>query len=130
MPLYGHELSEAINPIQAGLGFAVDLQERDFLGRSAIAIASQKTDHPVRVGLTLAGRRVPREHCSVQTAGEAAQVVGEVTSGTFSPTANQPIAMAYVHRDNAKIGTQLAVDIRGKSEPATVVRLPFYKRKK
>ena len=80
---------------------------------------------PVRVGLELAGKRVPREHCAV-VAGT--QPVGEVTSGTFSPTLEKPIAMAYVRPDRAGVGTELAVDIRGKLEPARVVSLPFYKR--
>jgi aminomethyltransferase len=126
MPLYGHELSEEINPFQAGLGFAVNLDGRDFIGRSAIAAKKNDPQQPVRVGLTLAGRRVPREHYAVLAGGEK---IGDVTSGTFSPTLNKPIAMAYVQPAHAKIGTRLEVDIRGSAEGAEVVRLPFYKRK-
>jgi aminomethyltransferase len=65
MPLYGHELSEAINPIQAGLSFAVNLKDREFAGRDALAQFAADTDQPVRVGLTLDGRRVPRQGCPV-----------------------------------------------------------------
>ncbi len=123
MPLYGHELSEQINPFQAGLGFAVQLQH-EFVGRDALA-KIKDTPQPVRVGLELAGKRVPREHCSVLAGVET---IGEVTSGTFSPTLEKPIAMAYVRPDQSSHGAELAIDIRGKLEPARVVPLPFYKR--
>jgi aminomethyltransferase len=125
MPLYGHELSESINPIQAGLGFAVNLDGRDFVGRDALLAAKANQQLPVRVGLELAGRRAPREHYAVLADG---QPVGEVTSGTFSPTLQRPIGMAYVRPEVAKVGTELAVDIRGTSERARVAKLPFYSR--
>ena len=123
MPLYGHELSESINPFQAGLSFAVQLQH-EFVGRDAL-VKLKNAEQPTRIGLELSGKRVAREHCSVHAAGEK---IGEVTSGTFSPTLEKPIAMAYVRRDYASVGTELAIDIRGKLEPARVVPLPFYKR--
>jgi aminomethyltransferase len=125
MPLYGHELNEQINPIQAGLGFAVNLDGREFIGREALVAARQNQNQPVRVGLMLAGRRAAREHYPVLAGG---QPVGEVTSGTFSPTLQQPIAMAYVPPQHAAVGTELSVDIRGSMEPARVVKLPFYTR--
>jgi aminomethyltransferase len=128
MPLYGHELSENIDPFQAGLGFAVNLKGRTFAGHDALVIASQNKELPVRVGLELTSRRVPREHCPVLRSDSSATAVGEVTSGTFSPTFEKSIAMAYVTADFATIGTKLLVDIRGKHEPASVVELPFYKR--
>jgi aminomethyltransferase len=126
MPLYGHELSETINPFQAGLDFAVNLKDREFVGRSALVRCKQDKTQTQRVGLKLAGRRVPREHYGL-FAGE--QAIGEVTSGTFSPTLNQPIAMAYVQPAFATPGTQLTVDIRGSREACEVVPLPFYRRK-
>jgi aminomethyltransferase len=125
MPLYGHELTEQINPIQAGLGFAVNLEGREFLGRSALVAAKQNSEQPIRVGIVLAGKRAAREHYHVLANG---QTVGEVTSGTFSPTLQQPIAMAYVPPEHAEPGTELSVDIRGTAEPARVVKLPFYTR--
>jgi aminomethyltransferase len=126
MPLYGHELSEQINPFQAGLAFAVNLEARDFVGKAAIAPKMDDPAQPVRVGLALSGKRAAREHYGVLSAGEK---IGEITSGTFSPTLQQPIAMAYVPAASSKVGTELAVDIRGSEEPAKVVPLPFYKRK-
>jgi aminomethyltransferase len=126
MPLYGHELSEEIDPYRAGLSFAVNLNH-DFIGRTALSRLKDDPNQPARVGLELAGKRVPREHYPVMHDGAS---VGSITSGTFSPTLEKPIAMAYVRRELAAPGTQLSVDIRGKLEPATVVGLPFYRRSK
>ncbi|MBX9787958.1 MAG: glycine cleavage system aminomethyltransferase GcvT [Pirellulales bacterium] len=132
MPLYGHELNEQINPFQAGLSFAVDL-EKQFPGRDALVAAKANTDRPVRIGLVLDGKRVPREGFDILESAAAREVasaaaVGQVTSGTFSPTLERPIAMGYVDRAVAAPGTTLAIDIRGRAEPATVVKLPFYRR--
>ncbi|HUY90733.1 MAG TPA: glycine cleavage system aminomethyltransferase GcvT [Pirellulales bacterium] len=126
MPLYGHELSEQINPYQAGLAFAVDLEGREFTGREALAAIAGDPKLPRRIGLELAGKRVPREGYPVLFEGRR---TGEITSGTFSPTLEKPIAMAYVEPAAAAPGTELAVDIRGRQEPARVVELPFYKRR-
>jgi aminomethyltransferase len=128
MPLYGHELSETIDPFQAGLGFAVNLEGRQFPGHEALAKLKEASDdaRPRRIGLALTGKRVPREGYAVLSAGER---VGEVTSGTFSPTLGRPIAMAYVEPRAAAPSTRLEIDIRGQAEPADVVKLPFYSRK-
>ncbi|MEX0819170.1 MAG: glycine cleavage system aminomethyltransferase GcvT [Pirellulaceae bacterium] len=125
MPLYGHELSETIDPFQAGLGFAVHLKDRDFIGAAALRELKQRPNQPRRIGLELGGKRVPREHYPVLFQGEP---VGEITSGTFSPTLERPIGMAYVQPHAAELGTELAVDVRGRAEPARVVPLPFYQR--
>ncbi len=125
MPLYGHELSEQIQPFQAGLGYAVNLDGRSFPGCDALAALHDDTTAPRRVGWTLAGKRVPREGYRVLQ-GET--VVGHVTSGTFSPTLNRPIAMGYVRADLARPGESFTVDIRGSREPALCVELPFYRR--
>jgi aminomethyltransferase len=125
MPLFGHELSESINPLQAGLDFAVNLEGREFIGREALVRFAADKSQPVRVGLQLDGKRVPREGYPVLQGHER---VGEVTSGTFSPTFERPIAMAYVRTSAQAVGTRLAVDIRGTQHPAVVVPLPFYKR--
>jgi aminomethyltransferase len=127
MPLYGHELSETINPYQAGLSFAVNLGGREFIGREALERLAADKSQPVRVGLQLDGKRVPRQGCSVLHGEE---LVGEVTSGTFSPTFQRPIAMAYVRPTAQAAGTRLAVDIRGTQHAAVVVPLPFYERGK
>lgn len=127
MPLYGHELTEATNPFEAGLGFAVKLDDGDFIGREALIAAKAHPRYPRRIGLELSGRRIAREGAEVYAGGER---VGRVTSGTFSPTLEKSIAMAYVAPECAIIGTSLEVDIRGKRETATVMKLPFYKRRR
>ena len=124
-PLYGHELSETINPSQTDLGFAISLKDREFVGKSAIEEAMQDPDLNVRVGLVLEGKRAAREGALLLVDGEP---VGTVTSGTFSPTLQQPIAMGYIKREHAVLGNSLMVDIRGKQTPATLSKLPFYKR--
>jgi aminomethyltransferase len=127
MPLYGHELSEEIDPYQAGLAWAVKLDKGDFIGRDALL---RRKDDPAlrrRVGLELEGKRLAREGAGVLRAG---QPVGQVASGTFAPTLNKAIAMAYVNSDLTNPGTLLTVDVRGKPEPARVVPLPFYRRTK
>lgn len=126
MPLYGHELNETIDPLTAGLGFAVKLDKPLFVGKDALLAIRDRQDRPVRVGLELAGRRIAREETPILVDGA---VVGKVTSGTFSPTLQKPIAMGYVPATAAAAGTSLAVDLRGKIEPAQVVALPFYQRK-
>jgi aminomethyltransferase len=126
LPLYGHELSEQINPVQAGLKFAVYLGQRSFPGCEAIGRALHDPGLPQRIGLRLSGKRVARERQAVLDAkGDA---VGEVTSGTFSPTLQCPIAMAYVRPEFSRTGQDLWIDLRGRPEAATVVALPFYQR--
>jgi aminomethyltransferase len=133
MPLYGHELTEAVTPFDAGLGRVVKFDKPgDFVGRQALAAAAEKAaEVPPRklVGLIAEGRRVPRAGYPV-TDGAGA-VIGEVTSGAPSPTLGVPIAMAYVDAERAAPGTAgVAVDIRGAQEPHRVVALPFYKRER
>lgn len=125
MPLYGHELTEEINPVQARLDFAVTLRDRDFIGKPAIVASQRDHQQPLRVGIQMDGRRVAREGAAVLFGDQQA---GKVTSGTFSPTFNHPIAMAYVCQPAASPGTPLAVDVRGQEQAAQVVPLPFYER--
>ena len=127
MPLYGHELSESVDPLTAGLGSSVKLEKPNFIGQNALKTIHDRPNRPVRVGLKLSSRRIAREHSELFLGTER---VGEVTSGTFSPTLDQSIAMAYVAAPFAAAGTAIEVDIRGKREAAEVVSLPFYKRRK
>ncbi|HEX9065439.1 MAG TPA: glycine cleavage system aminomethyltransferase GcvT [Streptosporangiaceae bacterium] len=133
MPLYGNELSREITPFDAGLGRVVKLDKPgDFVGKAALAARSSAKPERVLVGLTGQTRRVPRHGYPVLWEGEPC---GAVTSGAPSPTLGKPIAMAYLTAA-AAAGAQaagataegLAVDIRGRAEPARMVPLPFYKR--
>jgi aminomethyltransferase len=128
MPLYGHELSESINPIQAGLGWAVKLDKGEFIGRSALRDAANNKTMPVRAGLEIQGKRAAREGSALF--GAENEAVGTVTSGSYCPWLEKSLAMAYVPPAFAQPGAALDVDIRGSMTPATVVPLPFYKRQK
>jgi aminomethyltransferase len=121
--LYGNEIDEQTNPIEAGLGWTCKL-DKEFLGRDVIA--KVKEDGPSRriAGLVVDGG-VARHGHPVTSGGRE---VGVVTSGTFGPTVEKNIALAYVPVALSKVGTALAVRIREKDVPATVVKTPFYKR--
>lgn len=127
MPLYGHELNEDIDPLQAGLSWAVKFDKGDFIGKEAIQRRQKDAARRVRVGLQLDGKRPARENCIIVVGG---QQVGTITSGTFTPTLQKSIAMGYVDPAVSAVGTKVEIDIRGKAEPAKVVKLPFYKRAK
>jgi aminomethyltransferase len=124
MPLYGHELSESIDPISAGLGWAVDLT-KEFIGVEALRVIKERGPARKLVGLELEGRRIARQGMALKS-GE--QIVGEVSSGTFGPTVQKSIAMAYVDVNFVNEGRELTVDLKSALNPAKVVKLPFYKR--
>ncbi len=133
MPLYGNELSAEVTPFDAGLGRVVVFgKPGDFVGRAALAERAQAPPQRVLTGLIGASRRVPRHGYTVTW---DAAPCGTITSGAPSPTLGVPIAMAYLdpvaeglaHDDDAGL---LAVDIRGKHEPARLTDLPFYRRKR
>jgi aminomethyltransferase len=126
MPLYGHELSEEIDPLQAGLAWAVKLDKGDFIGRDAI-LGRKDAVRPVRVGLEVEGRRAAREGAGVIHDGKP---IGKVTSGSLGPTLGKVIAMAYIEPAHAAVGKKLSVEVGRNSTPAHVVALPFYRRKK
>jgi len=135
MPLYGNELGPDITPFDAGLGRVVKLDKPgDFVGRAALAERAQAAPRRELVGLVSQSRRVPRHGYEVLW---NAAPCGQVTSGAPSPTLGAPIAMAYMAPDVAEQAreddaegkpSRLAVDIRGRAEPAELVRLPFYRR--
>ncbi len=125
MPLYGHELSEDIDPFQAGLGYAVELDDRSFPGRDALARLKSDSSRPRRAGWIVDGKRVAREGYAVYRGEEQ---VGHITSGTFSPTLDKPIAMGYVRAELAAPNIPVTIDIRGVREPAHSVQMPFYRR--
>ena len=125
MPLYGHEMDETVDPFTVGLGFGVKLKAGDFIGREALIAKKSEAPLRKRVGLELQGKRIAREGAELFV-GE--KRVGEVTSGTFSPTLERTIAMGYLSPEHAELGSAVEVDIRGKRTPANVVEMPFYRR--
>lgn len=127
MPLYGHELDENIDPFQAGLGRSVDM-EKEFIGKGALVVRKADESLPVRVGIALEGRRAARHGDDVlDVQGNWA---GRVTSGTYSPTLERPIAMAYSRRDLAVKGMGVSLAVRDSRLPGKVCPLPFYRRAK
>lgn len=124
MPLYGHELSETQDPISTGLAWAIDLK-KDFTGAEKLREIAATGPKRKLVGLELEGKRIARQGTPITKDG---QVIGEVTSGTLSPTLGKSIAMAYVDTNHTAEGTQLTADLKGSQNLAKIVKLPFYKR--
>ena len=120
MPLYGHELSDKIDPLSAGLSFVVKL-DKPFIGRDALLAKGEPKC--VRVGLKAIDRGVLREHQDIYLGEEK---VGVTSSGTMIPGKRQSFAMGYVAREHAEIGTILEVDVRGRRVKAEIVPMPFY----
>lgn len=126
MHLYGQDMDSATTPLEAGLGWLVHLEmPAPFIGREALERQSAEGVTRRLVGLKLQGRAIARHGYPVLHGG---QVVGEITSGSWSPTLGEAIALAFVPAPLAKLGTELAVQIRGREEPAVVVKRPFYRR--
>ncbi|WP_371718415.1 glycine cleavage system aminomethyltransferase GcvT [Anabaena sp. UHCC 0204] len=127
MALYGQDIDDTTTPLEAGLGWLLHLDTKgDFMGREVLIQQKAQGVQRKLVGLQTQGRNIPRHGYSVLSSN---QVVGEVTSGTLSPTLGYPIALAYVPIQLATLKQQLEVEIRGKSYPATVVKRPFYRAK-
>lgn len=125
MALYGQDIDEDTTPLQAGLSWLVHLDTKgDFIGRNVLETQKQKGMESRLVGLEMQGRYIARHGYSVLSEGKS---VGEVTSGTWSPTLEKAIALAYVPTELSKVGQALEVEIRGKVYPAVVVKKPFYR---
>ncbi len=129
LPLYGHELTPELNPVQAGFGKFVRLDKpEDFPGKQALAEAREALDAgtidlEVLAGLRMASRRTPRTGFAVL---KDSQSIGRVTSGAIGPSVGATLALAYLRHDASEAGTPVAVEIRGKPADATVASLPFY----
>jgi aminomethyltransferase len=128
MPLYGHELTESITPVQAGLRWALKFDKPEFVGKDALWEQLEQDRYSRIVGLVMEGKAPAREGYPVWFDG---RVVGSVRSGSIAPSlGNQNIATALVAPEAAAVGTRLEVEIREKNHGASVVAMPFYKRAK
>jgi len=121
-PLHGHELSLDISPLQASAGWAVALDKVNFEGKNALAAEKQVGVKRISRPLLCSDRGIPRAGMSVLNSD--GEVIGEVTSGTFSPTLKTGIALALINPEY-KVGSEVTIDVRGRASTATVVRLPF-----
>lgn len=127
-PLYGHELDENTTPIEAGLGFFVALDKGEFIGRSVLAEQKSAGVRKKLVAFTMADKSAPpRPHYPVWSLGAKAEKIGEVVSGTQSPSLGKGIGLGYVPPQFAKPATPIEIEIRGKRSGATVVQKPIYR---
>jgi aminomethyltransferase len=125
-PLNGSDLSPERNPIEAGLGFFVDLSKPEFVGRNVLAKAKAEGPAHKLAPFRMDGKGPPpRPHYSVFSGD---QRIGEVTSGTLSPSLNYGVGMAYLSPEHAKIGTPIEIEIRGQRFPAHIEKKPLYKK--
>ncbi len=126
-PLYGHELSDETNPLEAGLAWVVKLDKADFVGKAALVTRKKEGMKRKLVGLKMLERGIPRQGYPILTE-DRSRKIGIVTSGTQSPCLNQAIAVAYVETEFAEVGKKIAVEIRQTSAAAEIIPTPFYKR--
>jgi aminomethyltransferase len=125
-PLNGSDLSPEHNPIEAGLGFFVDLKKSKFVGREVLVDAKENGTPNRLVAFRMRSNGPPpRPHYSVWRDGER---IGEVTSGSLSPSLNEGIGMAYVGSAHAKVGTEIEIEIRDRKLPAVIEKKPLYKK--
>ena len=122
--LYGNDIDESTNPIEAGLGWTVRLDKKEFLGRDAIARVKETGPRRKLLGLLLEGDRIPRHGFSVERGGSA---VGTVTSGSMGISLGRPVGMAYLEGDAAAAGSKVDVVVRGQATPAVVSGRPMYR---
>jgi aminomethyltransferase len=125
MALYGNDIDQTTNPIEAGLGWVVALDKPDgFIGQDVLLRVDEEKPKRRLVCLEMQDRSIPRPHYAITAEGRQ---VGQVTSGTMSPSLGKGIALGYVERALARAGTALGIDVRGTAAPALVVKPPFYK---
>ena len=128
-PLYGHELNENTTPLEAGLGFFVALEKGDFTGRAVLAEQKIAGTSKKLAAFKMAERSAPpRPQYPIWSAGAKSERIGEVTSGTQSPTLGAGIGLGYVPPPFAAAGTAIGIEIRGRQAPALIVPKPFYRK--
>lgn len=125
--LYGHDICEQTNPIEAGLGWITKLKDgKEFIGKQAIAKVKEEGFSRRLVAFEMVDRGIPRQHYKLFS--PEGEEIGEVTSGTQSPMLKKGIGMGYVKKGFHKADTEICVEIRDKHLRAKVVKLPFYKK--
>jgi len=122
--LYGHDMDDSVNPLEAGLNFILKFEKGDFLGRDALLRIKDAGVARRLVGFEMVERGVPRSEFPVQWEGRA---VGHVTSGSYAPTLDRSIGLAYVEPALTAVGQELDIMIRERPVRARVVKLPFYR---
>jgi aminomethyltransferase len=131
LPLYGNDIDATTSPLEAGLGWTVKLKAGDFIGREALARQKKEGLKRKLVCLEMRSRGIARHGhpiCLVGRDGALGAPIGQVTSGTTSPTLGRAVALGYVPSEQSEVGTRIVVDVRGKPVEAEVVKGPFYTR--
>lgn len=123
--LYGNDITEQTTPIEAGLGWITKLDKGEFNGSEAIARVKEEKPERKLISFRLSDRGIPRQGYEIRKDGKT---IGEVTSGTMSPSLDVGIGMGYVDREEAKGGTGIAVVIRDREIPGTIERAPLYRK--
>lgn len=126
LSLYGNDIDDTTNPLEAGLGWIVKLDKPDFIGRAALLAIKERGLARRLVGFQMVGRGIARHGYAIKAADGA--TIGVVTSGGPAPTLGTNIGLGYVPLASAEVGSKLLVDCRGKDVEAVVVKTPFYKR--
>jgi aminomethyltransferase len=122
--LYGNDIDETTDPLEAGLGWTVKFSKEDFIGRDALVKRKEGGLSRKFVGLELNAKRIARTGYAIHAAGDE---VGLVTSGAFAPHLEKSLAMGYLKTDLAVPGTAVEIDVRGRMIEASVVKIPFLK---
>lgn len=126
LPLYGQELTKDISPIEAGIGFAVKVKkESDFIGKEALAKQREEGAPRKLAGIEMIDKGIPRTHYPVYSGD---QLIGEVTTGTQSPTFKKSLGLALLNKAFTDLDSEIEVEIRGKRRAAKIIKAPFYKR--
>jgi aminomethyltransferase len=125
--LYGHDMTDETTPLEAGLDWTVAWNKKDFIGKNALQDQRRQGISRKLIGFQIEGRGIAREGCVVCVEGRS---VGEVTSGTYSPTIKKSIGLAYVASQYSKVGQTIDIEIRNQFHRAQIVKTPFYKRTK
>jgi aminomethyltransferase len=123
--LYGNDIDQTTNPLEAGIGWIVKPDKGDFIGRGPILKLKEEGLKRKLVAFELLDKAFPRQHYEIQKNGKK---IGEVTSGTFSPSLDKGIGLGYVPVEHSDIGTELDIIIRGKQNKAVIIKAPFYKQ--
>jgi aminomethyltransferase len=127
--LYGHDLNEKTNPIEANLKWAIAKRRREeggFNGWEKIKKLIENGSEKKRVGILPEGRIIARENTKIFS--ESGEEIGLITSGTFGPSVNAPVAMGYINSKFSEIGTKIQLEVRGKKHGGKVSELPFFKK--
>ena len=128
LPLHGNEITKETNPFEAKLGMFVQLNRKNYIVNDVLTKIKSNEQNKKLIGFEIQGRNIARSHNTILDASD--NVIGEVTSGSFSPTLNKSIGLAYVKKGFTDLDSEVKINIRSKNIIAKIIKTPFYKRSK